>query len=176
MRQLGKKIILYQFVVAFALLGVCRANAQMKPATPGIQAIMFSKIFSYVRTISDSDGYTVLVVYEKASNYPESIIESFKNEGIKVIAASMEELPNLTVDPDIIYLSKDLSQGSIDQLNRLPHKIYITGNPDYVFSGKATLGVGLENERIKILINLKLLEGKEHQVSSELINLAKVVE
>ncbi|GJQ63316.1 MAG: hypothetical protein SCALA702_23690 [Melioribacteraceae bacterium] len=148
----------------------------MKPATPGIQAIMFSKIFSYVRTINGDEGYSVLVVYENVSNYPQSIVESFSNEGIKVIVTSMDDLPDLAVNPDIVYLPKGLSAGSIEKINQLPNKLFITGNPDYVFKGKATLGVGLEDERIKIYINLKLLEGKEHQVSSELINLARVVE
>jgi|GEM_PF-2630136 len=170
----GKSII-YYFVLIFALMSVCKANAQITPATPGIQAIMFSKILSYVRTIDEGEGYTVLVAYDANSGQPSDIIEAFKEEGLNVIISKVSEIESEIDKTQILYLPSRLSNESIKKLNSYKNKLFITGDPDYTLNGIASLSVGLEDERIKILVNLSVLEGNNHQVSSELINLARVI-
>jgi len=172
---LNGKGIIYYFVLIFALMSVCKANAQITPATPGIQAIMFSKILSYVRTIDEGDSYTVLVVYDANSGQPSDIINSFREEGLNVIISKVSEIESEIDKTPILYLPSRLSEESIKKLNSYKNKLLITGNPEYALNGSASLSVGLEDERIKILVNLGVLEGNNHQVSSELINLARVI-
>lgn len=148
----------------------------MNIAPSGIQAIMFSKIFSYVRNIDNAEGYKVIIVYDNNSGYPKDINDAFTSEGIKTYVVNVTELRSVVDVTKIIYLPESLSRESLERVTALRNKLFISGQPEYTSSGYAALSVGIENERIKILINLKALANKNQEVSAELLNLAKVVE
>jgi hypothetical protein len=52
----------------------------------------------------------------------------------------------------------------------------ISAVPSLVESGDFSIGIGTKGGRPQILVNLSRLEAEGHQVSSELLKLAKVIQ
>lgn len=150
------------------------ASAQMLPLTPGVQAIMFSKIFSYVKTIDDPARVSVLIVVTPDVEDPDAIVEAFENEKIDAGSRNPEEALKAIGAGSIVYFPSGVeSRGFRETLER-NGALSLSGDPAAVERGDAAIGVGLQNRKAKILINLPRLEAERHKVSSELMNLAIV--
>ncbi len=173
--MLGKiniSILIYILVI----LNVCKANAQITPISAAEQAILFKKIFTYVKTL-ENPSPTVLLVYDSKSEYPKDLIDAFTKEDINVIATHPNAIDTINENIQVVYIVAGVSAAGISKIFSLENKLFISGEPEYIIEGKASVGVGkdMEEERYKILINLSTLAKNSHEISSELISLAKII-
>jgi hypothetical protein len=150
------------------------ASAQMLPLTPGVQAIMFSKIFSYVKTIDDPARVSVLVVVTPDVEDPAAIVEAFENEKIDAGSRNPEEALKAIGAGSIVYFPAGVETRAFRETLERYGGLSLSGDPAAVERGDASIGVGLQNRKAKILINLPRLEAERHKISSELMNLAIV--
>lgn len=163
-------------LLALLLCTVCFAvnGPQMNPLTPGVQAIMFSKMFSYI-TLYEKAKPKILVVYEKTDKSASVMSEAFQREGIESTIAQVELLPDIINNYSVLYLTNGISISKIKKYLKGAHVLTLSGNPELVESGEASISVGLDKNKPKIVINYPQMQKEYCQVSAELFNLAKVI-
>lgn len=163
-------------VITIAIISLCRAevNPQITPLTPAVQAIMFSKMFSYI-SLYEKAKPKILVVYEKTDKSASVISNAFEREGIESTIAEVSLIPDLINNYSVIYLTKGLSASKLKKALKGSHILTISGDPDVVISGEASISVGLEKNKPKIILNYPHVQKEYCQVSAELFNLAIVI-
>jgi len=174
--QKFKLYLIFSIIVTVTAAGLCHAisNPKITPLTPGVQAIMFSKMFSYI-SLYEKSKPKILVVYEKTDNSASVMSEAFEREGIESTIAEVELLPDLINKYSVIYLTKGLSISKLKKYLKGTHILTLSGDPDDVLSGEASISVGLEKNKPKIIINYAQLQRESCQISAELFNLALVI-
>jgi len=134
---------------------------------------LFTKIFRYIRTL-DADKIKVLVVYEKFGKSPETVVDAFKKENISAESRDIDKLTDKKEEFTVIYFMDGIQGFKLKKFEN-ENILTITGDPAIVESGYASIGVGVEKEKPVILVNIGQLRKESQQVSSELLNLAKVI-
>ena len=78
---------------------------------------------------------------------------------------------------DVLYITpmRAVDLGSITKQTRAAARVTLTGVPEYVDAGIA-VGVDLQGERPRILINLAAARAEGADFDSRLLKLAKIVE
>ncbi len=164
-----------KIMIILLIISGIKLYSQISPATPGLQAILFSKIFSYVRTLDPEDRINLLVVYTENISEANEIGEAFGSENFDVTISKLSEITENLKKTSIVYLVDTSGKTKLDSLFSLKNHLFISGVPELVEKGIASIGVGIEDDRPRIIINLNRLEDESHQVSSELLSLAKVI-
>ena len=168
---------------AILLIPLCLAilaTAQVE-VSPGIQAITFSKIFTFVKTLRNRPHVEVTIVSgNAAAPGVKAIADAFRREltvpelagryGVQV--SSPEALPQHPSAICYLVADADAAAGSAYcARNRI---LTITGSLDLVKNGSASLFVGTMDNKVKIVVNLARLRQEGHELSAELLTLPKV--
>jgi hypothetical protein len=138
-----------------------------------VEAIMFGKVFKYVKTIKPAN-VNILVVYDKLGEKPNKIIAAFKKEKYQTTSTEKSELKSVISNFNVIYLVPGVNISDEIELFKKNKVLVISGDPGLVSSGTAGIAVASENKKPVIYLNLKSLTATGHDVSFELINLSKV--
>lgn len=138
-----------------------------------VEAIMFGKVFKYVKTIKPTN-VNILVVYDKSGEKPNKIIAAFKKEKFQTVSTEKNELKSVISNFNVVYLVPGINISDELELFKKNKVLVITGDPGLVSSGTAGIAVASENKKPVIYLNLKSLTSTGHDVSFELINLSKV--
>jgi hypothetical protein len=150
-------------------------NAQKNILTPGAQAILFAKIFSYVITI-ESGNVQLLVVYDEQSEIPYGMQQAFLTEKIDADVKQVSTVSGDLSDYNVIYFADESAARKFNSKYRDIKALLISGEPDVVEDGNAAIGIYLLNEKPRIIINLKKIESTGQHVSAELMELAQLIE
>lgn len=163
-------------MIAISICGLCHADtgSQINPLTPGVQAIMFSKMFRYINLYKKVKP-RILVVYEKNDVSASLISDAFEREGIEATIAEVQLIPDLISNYSVLYLTKGLSISKLEKYLKGNNLLSISGDPDVVLSGEASISVGLDKSKPKIIINYNQLQKENCHISAELFNLAIVI-
>jgi hypothetical protein len=138
-----------------------------------VEAIMFSKVFKYVKTIKPAN-VNILVVYDKFGEKPNKIISAFKKEKYQTAGVEKSELKSIISNFTVVYLVPGINISDELELFKKNKVLVITGDPGLVSSGIAGIAVASENKKPVIYLSIKELTNTGHEVSFELINLSKV--
>jgi hypothetical protein len=138
-----------------------------------VEAIMFGKVFKYVKTMKPAN-VNILVVYDKLGEKPNKIIAAFKKEKYQTTSTEKSELKSVISNFNVIYLVPGVNISDEIELFKKNKVLVISGDPGLVSSGTAGIAVASENKKPVIYLNLKSLTATGHDVSFELINLSKV--
>jgi hypothetical protein len=149
--------------------------AEEMPVPPEMQASLFKKIFAYDKKLSTLGEYKIIVVYADASaSSKDELIKAFQGIGISARALKADQLIGNLGDTSAIYIAAGaVSASSICQKSQI---LSITGIPSLVESGNVAIGLGIAEGKPKILVHLGKLKAEGHEVSSKLLQLAKVIE
>jgi hypothetical protein len=158
-------------VISSVGLGV----AQDMPVPPELQAAIFKKIFTYDRTLQAKPRWAVLVVFN-ASSAPlkAQIVKAFYEAGVQTSEARADQAESAISDAAVVYLAP-----GVDQLKDLCRKhgvLSITGVPSIVERGGASVGLGLADGKPRIIVHLQQLKAEGHDLSANLLQLAKVIQ
>ncbi len=149
--------------------------------SPGIQAITFAKIFTFVKTLRNRTRIEVTIVSgNAAAPGVKAIADAFRRElavpelagryGVQV--SSAEALPQHQSAICYLMANADAAAGSAYcARNRI---LTVTGSLDLVKAGSASLFVGMMDNKVKIIVNLARLRQEGHELSAELLTLPKV--
>lgn len=166
--------IFMKIVLMLTLLFTGLGSAQVTPLHPSIQAILFSKIFSYVRTIDNLDSMKLFIVsYDEAE--AEEMIDAFRDEGVEAVFLQPAELEQNPVSNAVVYVLPDVSASFTSALFKKNKLLSISGAPQLAVDGTVSIAVGFEAGHSKIIINTTKLEEESHRVSHELLNLSTVI-
>lgn len=166
------------------ILFTMQVDAQLSPFPISAQAILFKKVFSYLKSFQRTENVRLLVVYgDNADKEKEELVKAFRNEKINASACHSDQLAANIKDANVIYITQSVAGNYIRNLCRKNKKLSITGNPDIVNRGDASICVGnaAKNEpgkKIKlstrIILNLTQLQYEAQEVT-ELLSLESVI-
>lgn len=148
--------------------------AQITRLDSKVEAIMFGKVFKYVKTIKPST-VNILVVYDKFGEKPNKIVAAFKKEKYQTATTERSELKSVISNFNVVYLVPGVNITDEFELFKKNKVLVISGDPGLVSSGTAGIAVASENKKPVIYLNLKALTATGHDVSFELINLSKCI-
>lgn len=166
-------------------LACSSAAAQQRVAVPAsVQLALFEKIWTMDRTFSHRRVVTIGVVYQRLNrasfNAKEQILEAGRGSRsiqfrlIDVENASLQEADLTAVQ--VLYFTplRSIDLRELLARTRANGIRTMTGVPEYVEIGVA-VGLTVERDRPRILINLEASRAEGSDFSSQLLKLARVI-
>ena len=165
-----KAMLLMIFLASIMTINVI---AQDMPVPTDLQAALFKKIFSFDKTLSGLPK--VLILYSDGSaGVKDQLIKSFSSVGITAAGVTADQLGGSMNSGTVVYVAP----GVISPNSQFSNKkvLSITGVTSYVESGKVSVGIGTEGGKPKIIVNISQLKSEGHELSVDLLKLAKIIQ
>jgi hypothetical protein len=163
--------------LAIALYIICLsipAFAQESTVPPDLQVVIFKKVFGYDRSIQAGELKMLVAFTDTSAGVKDQIVKAFKDSGVAVSAAKVDQLQGSLGGVNVLYITPGVSGAKqICQKNRI---LSITGTPSLVESGEASVGLSVLDNKPKIIVHLKQLKAEGHELSANLLQLAKVIQ
>jgi hypothetical protein len=157
---------------AISLLVPSVAQDTIVPAE--LQVAIFKKIFGFDKTLQPGALKVLIAFTENSVDLKDQVAKAFQASGVAVAAAKAEQLPASLNGINVLYLTPGVSAArQICQKNGI---LSITGTPSLVESGEASVGLIVLDNKPKILVHLKQLKAEGHELSANLLQLAKVIQ
>lgn len=158
-------------VFLFFLFITCSSFAQEMPVPIKLQAALFKKVFEYDLQLNKP---SIIILYNSSTTgIKEELITAFKDAGLTASALREEQLGGALSENTVIYSTPGVIPPK--QLSIKYKSLSISGVPGYVEKGLVSVGLGLENGKPKILVNLKQLKAEGHELSAYLLKIANVI-
>ncbi|MGE5810269.1 MAG: YfiR family protein [Ignavibacteria bacterium] len=155
------------FFIALSITAVLLADSYAQEMVPAnLQAALFKKIFAFDKTLQAKGNIEVAVL-----GSDDAIVAAFKEAGINVKSTGGDKVPP---GASIVYVPSGIT--STKQQTSSKGVLSISGIPSFVEEGKVSIGIGTEGGKPKILINLTQLKAEGHEVSADLLQIAKVIQ
>ncbi len=129
-----------------------------------LQTALFKKIFAFDKTLTAKGNFEVAVIGAGA----EEIVASFKETGVNAKTAT--DIGGASV----IYIMP--GSASFKSQSASKGVLSISGVTSYVEDGKVAIGIGSEGGKPKIIINMAQLKAEGHDISPDLLKIAKVIQ
>jgi hypothetical protein len=157
------------------LTGTLAASEQDVPVPPELQAAIFQKVFSYDRSLPSGQDPKVLIAFAPASApFKDRLLKAFEQVGIRASAVREEEVASHISAVEVLYVATDgTSFKALCQKNAV---LSITGFPSLVEKGEVSVGLGVVADKPKILVHLPQLRAEGHELSANLLQLARVIQ
>ncbi len=165
-RRIGSFILLFSAVAAFGLPAMAQSKAPAK-----IQAALFMKVLGFYTNLG-GDPFTIHVV-----GAPDVAAALKTFVGKKAGKATLKEVTEGSGPPSgkaqVVYVGSDAKNiTAYCQSNKI---LSITGIPKFVSEG-VTLGVGVENKKPKILLNLSSTKSEDVNWNPAILKVASTIE
>ncbi len=163
--------------LAIALAVLCLSlpvRAQEMPVPPGLQVAIFTKVLNYDRRIQGDAPRMLVAFTDNSAGVKDQVVKAFKDSGISVSAVKADQLQGSIGGINVLYVMPGVSgTKQICQKNGI---LSITGVPSLVESGEASIGLSVLNNKPRIIVHLKQLKAEGHELSANLLQLAKVIQ
>lgn len=153
---------------AVLLLSSINTFAQDMAVPPNLQAALFKKIFTFDKTLAAKGDFEVAVLSGSGSG--DAMVKAFKDVGVNAKAFSGNQVP---ASASVVYLMPDVEPTK--QVYASKGILSVTGSSFAVEDGKVSIGLGLENNKPKLIINATQLKAEGHELPMEVLKLAIVV-
>ena len=190
------KLKIYLNIYVFVLIFLGKAFAQEMPLPVENQVPLFIKILNYDRQFKARISNSVVIGILFQNKYRTSTIA--KDEFIKYLMLNSEynidgksftyvpieynnltNLENLLSDKklNVLYVTpmRSIDLSKISQVCRQKKIISISGVPDYIREG-LSVGLDLEGDNPKILINIIAAKNEGADFKSQLLKLSEIIE
>jgi hypothetical protein len=165
----------YSFVAAiFLMVAAIPASAQSMPVPVELQANIFKKVFEYSKGLENIAEITVLVASEKPSADPApQVVKAFAAAGMTAKGVAISNLSESVSGKTVVYVLSGaaIAKGVCEKAGLLS----ITGVPSMVESGDVAVGLGSEGGKPKIIVHKGRVDAQKQELSSKLLQLAKIV-
>ncbi len=145
------------------------------PVPPKLQAAMFQKIFRFDKTLSGKDVKVLLIHGEEVPDVADILKKEFENVEVSVIIANASELGDKIDEVSVVYVMADVETEPVKKLCTEKSVLSISGLPKLVESGEVSVSIGEQAGKPKIMVNLNQLKAEGHELSAELLKLAKII-
>jgi TonB family protein len=171
-RRVPGRLGLLAVAAAQALLGIAPLAAQAVPA--GEQAAMFGRIFGYDRALSAP--VTVLVVHPAgAAAQAGELVAAFSAAGITASPVAAGDLAARLGEAAVVYFLPGTTSAEAARLVSGARLLSLAGDVRAVEEGRASVGLAAAGGRTEIVVNLPRLREEGHELSAQLLKLARVV-
>ncbi len=167
------------FLIAFHQAGFVASAAEM--ADPGRQGDMFKRIFSYDKDLRGSDKIVVIVVGEaRSGGEVDKVAAVFREKGLFPAVVTVADLTDdltatLTPKSTVIYVMSGVAYEAVKQFAEKKGFLSISGVSSLAEAGHVAVSVDVREGKPEIVVNMPRLVTEKHELSSELLNLARVI-
>ena len=165
---------LWWMIAAVLCLSTGSVRAEMMPVPVELQAEIFKRIFSYDKTLSGRLEITVFVVGEAVEK--EKILQAFRSVGVNSLPVSTESLSSQSSKPQAVYLLPGVEPAAVGRFCSDNRALSISGVPSLAGDGSVAVSIGTADNRPQIIVNMSRLKTEGHELSAQLLKLAKVVQ
>ena len=143
------------------------------PVPAKFQAVLFKRIFAYERVLKAQPSVRVLLASE--SSAASELQREFEAVGVSAHLMAPDEA-RVQLSPDtVLFLFPD-SSPALRELALKRKVLCISGYPALVLEGKASIGVDRKPDgKPQILVHPKRLKAEGHELSADVLRLARVV-
>ncbi len=148
--------------------------AQDMPVPPELQVAIFKKVFNYDKSIQVGAVKMLVAFTDTTAGVKDQVVKAFKDSGVPVSAAKADQLAGALEGVNVLYITPGVPGAKqICQKNGI---LSITGSPSLVESGEASVGLSVQENKPKIVVNLGRLKAEGHDMSANLLQLAKIIQ
>ncbi|MDJ0841768.1 MAG: YfiR family protein [Acidobacteriota bacterium] len=156
-------------IFAFSLLGSPSVLADSAPAS--LQAALILKLLPFYTNLGNKEFKIHVIGAPDVAKNLKGMVGNMAGKAKLVEVTQSDGLPSGSVD--VVYVGKDVAAGT--QYSKENGVLSITGNPDLIEQG-VTLGIGLENKKPKIYLNLKSSKAEGVDWNPAILKLAKTIQ
>ncbi len=163
----------------FILLAVVAAlstevlHAQRTAVPANLQAAIFKKILGFDKTLQLKGKIEVAMVYGDAS-VKDAIIEAFKDLGISAVPLKSDLASANLGGASVVYVAPGATAPR--QLCIRDGILSISGVASFVEKGQVSIGISVEGGKPKILIHKGQLKSEGHELSEDILAMARIVD
>jgi hypothetical protein len=177
-RSVRSSLPLIAGAIVFATATVT-ASAEM--ADPGRQSDLFKRIFSYDKDLRESPKIVVIIVGETRGGVEvDKVASVFREKGLFPAAITAADLSDdlastLTKQSAVLYVMPGVPYDTVKQFAEKMGFLSISGVSTLAEAGHVAVSVGVQGGKPEIVVNMPRLNTERHELSSELLNLARVI-
>lgn len=164
-----KKNRIAAFFILLIGLAALNIHGQDMPVPLNLQAALFKKIFSFDKTLQASGNSEVIVL--SADGTGNDVVSAFSAAGVSAKLVQGTSVPD---GAGVVYVMPGTP--SPKQQTAQKKVLSISGVTAFVESGQVAVGLGTEGGKPKIIVNLSQLKAEGHELSADLLNIAKVIQ
>ena len=164
----------YLAIVLVCLCLLLPSVAGDMPVPPELQVAIFKKVFNYDKTIQGGSPKMLVAFTDNSAAIKDQVVKAFKDSGVVVSAAKADQLAGSVEGINVLYITPGVSgTKQICQKNGI---LSITGSPSLVESGEASVGLSVQDNKPKIVVHMGQLKAEGHDLSANLLQLAKIIQ
>lgn len=151
------------------------------PVDSDQQCSMFKRIFTYDKHLRESDKIVVLVVGTTPSGSDvTAVVDAFRAKGMFPAPVTVDGLTadlTATLSPQstVVYVMPGVDYGAVETFVTDRRFLSIAGAPSLVESGVVSVSVDMAGGRPQVIVNMPRLSAEGHELSSELLKLARII-
>ncbi len=178
MRRLQCLVI--AFTIASGVSGPIAAAERM-PVDGQRQSSMFQRIFSYDKHLRNSPRIVVLLVAASSGDSDaKEMAAAFREQGMFPAMVTTEGLTDdltatLTPQSTVMYFMPGIDYLAAQDFAVRKGFLSISGLPSLVESGQVAVGVDRNGGRTQVVVNIPRLSAEGHELSAELLKLARII-
>ena len=157
------------------------ALAEETPVDSEQQCTMFKRIFAYDKHLRESDEIVVIIVGQSSDGADVgAVAAAFRAKGMypaAVTVSSLNDDLSATLSPQstVVYVMPDVDYAAVDAFATTRGFLSVSGLPSLAESGQVSVSVDMSGGRPQIVVNMPQLTAEGHELSSELLKLARVI-
>lgn len=143
-----------------------------------LQATLFKKVLHYDRTVEGAMASSpAIVVVHPEGGEDSSVREAFTKNGFTVREARAKDIEGQLAGAVAVYLVQGAQGEAVQALCEKHHVITLAGTSAPAEQGRVSVGLGVKDDgRPQLIVNLRRVKAEGHELSSQLLALAKVIQ
>jgi hypothetical protein len=163
-------------IVGLSLLWICYASASNDiPADK--QGILFKKILNYDRVLQGQKLKLYVVHGPKTASDSDTFKKAFEDSGLSPEVIPLTMLDKTAKSGEVAYLMPEVVTSDTRDICKRLALLCLAGSDSAADDGLVAIAVGLRSDgRPLIVVNQSLVHNAGHELSADLLKLARVVQ
>jgi hypothetical protein len=163
----------------FAALILCaampaRADNELPPA---LQATIFKKVLGYDKTLGSGAAKVLVLAGSGDAEAAAAVVKAFQDVGLGASQSDPSRLDRELAAIKVVYLFPSSATGAVRASCARSGALTLAGDTQLVEDGKVAIALGRHDDgRPAIVINRNELHAQGHEISSDLLRLARIVQ
>ena len=165
---------LFERLLAIALSVAVATGAFAADVPVKLQTIFFKKIFLYDRTLSGK-SLKVVVAYADENAEADELAQAFRDLGIEATAVKASNLAGTLGGISAVYLLPHAVSPSVRETVAAAKVLSLGGVAAQAEKGDVGVALSSKDGKPEIVVNVATVQSQGHELSSDLLNLARVI-
>lgn len=154
-----------------------RSAAEAQDSVPvDLQAVIFSKIFRYAKTLPDTAELRIAVVSgAEDADEADTLVAALSQAGLRADRMEPPGLDDSAASIHVAYLFRATASDAVTAWCFEQGILTLSADERLVRQGRVAIGLTLAKQRPKIVVHLERLRDEGHEVSAELLKLSEVI-